>query len=163
MSSLQIVTASRAIPAPADDIFALLSDPRRHQLLDGSGTVRGCAEAPESLDVGAAFTMQMRLGGFSYRSRNEVVEFDPPRRIAWRTEPHGRLLRLIFGGQTWRFTIEDGGDESVVAESWDPTTIDRSTLATRMMRFSDANREGMQATLGRLHDYFASSHSDADA
>jgi uncharacterized protein YndB with AHSA1/START domain len=154
--TLRILTASVYIPASTGDVFALLADPHQHHVLDGSGTVRGCAEAPESLGLGSVFTMRMRLKGLSYRSDNEVVDFAPPHRIAWRTTPHGRLLGLFFGGQTWRFTITDDGSGCVVTESWDPTTIERSTIATRMMRFANANQQGMQATLDRLRDHVTS-------
>jgi hypothetical protein len=99
--------------------------------------------------------MRMRLNGLSYRSRNEVVEFAPPHRIAWRTTPHSRLIGLFFGGQTWRFTITDDGDGCLVTESWDPNTIERSTFATRMMRFASANKHGMQATVDRLREHFS--------
>jgi hypothetical protein len=100
--------------------------------------------------------MRMRLNGVSYRSHNEVVEFAPPHQIAWRTTPHGRLLGLFFGGQTWRFTITENGATCVVTESWDPSTIERSTIATRMMRFASTNQQGMQATVDRLREHFSS-------
>jgi uncharacterized protein YndB with AHSA1/START domain len=156
MSTLQTVTASIDVAASAEDVFALLSDPRQHHVLDGSGSVKGCDDAPETVAVGTEFTMRMRLNGMSYRSRNEVVEFDPPHRIAWRTRPYSRLIGMFFGGQTWRFTITENDDGCVVTESWDPSTIERSTIATRTMRFADANQQGMEATLDRLRDHFAS-------
>jgi hypothetical protein len=155
VTSLQVLTASAAIPAAASEVFTFLSDPRQHHILDGSGSVQGCAEAPETLRVGSVFTMRMRLNGLSYRSRNEVVEFAPPHQIAWRTTPRSRLLGLFFGGQTWRFAIEEKGEGCVVTESWDPSTIDGSTLATRVAGFAGVNDRGMQATVDRLREHFS--------
>ena len=44
--------------APAA-IFAVLTDPRTHVALDGSGTVQGVVDAPERLELGSHFRMQM--------------------------------------------------------------------------------------------------------
>jgi uncharacterized protein YndB with AHSA1/START domain len=155
VTSLQILTASATIPASANDVFAFLSDPRQHHVLDGSGSVQGCADAPETLSVGSVFTMRMRLNGLSYRSHNEVVEFAPPHQIAWRTTPHSRLLGLFFGGQTWRFALTEESSGCVVTESWDPSTIDRPKLATRAAGFASVNERGMQATVDRLREHFS--------
>jgi hypothetical protein len=75
---MRVLTASAEVPASASEVFAFLSNPRRHHVLDGSGSVRGCAEASEQLGIGSVFTMSMRLKGLSYRSRNEIVDFGPP-------------------------------------------------------------------------------------
>jgi hypothetical protein len=155
MPALHALSASAHISASASNVFAFLSDPHQHHVLDGSGSVAGCVEAPEPLAVGRVFTMRMRLNGVSYRTHNEVVEFAPPHQIAWRTTPHSRLVGRLFGGQTWRFTITDDAAGCVVTESWDPSTIERSTVATRMMRFASKNQQGMQATVDRLREHFS--------
>jgi len=64
-------------------IFAMLADPRKHVLIDGSGTVKRLLSAPGRLTLGAKFGMGMRFGVPS-RIRNTVIEFEEGERIAWR-------------------------------------------------------------------------------
>lgn len=47
------------IDARPETVFAFLTDPRRHLVIDGSGTIRGTLEAPERLSLGATFGMRM--------------------------------------------------------------------------------------------------------
>ncbi|MGH3629531.1 MAG: SRPBCC family protein, partial [Sciscionella sp.] len=78
------VAASRTVPVPAERIFALLADPSRHPLIDGSGTVRASRGGQqERLRMGATFGMDMKMG-MPYRITNRVVEFEEGRVIAWR-------------------------------------------------------------------------------
>src|SRR5579863_8839982 len=55
------VRVSRRIEAPADQIFELLADPRRHTELDGSGMLRGAVSDETITRVGDAFEMRMHL------------------------------------------------------------------------------------------------------
>jgi uncharacterized protein YndB with AHSA1/START domain len=107
----------RVISAPPEAIFALLADPRRHKDFDGSGTVRTAKDMPEALELGSRFGMSMRLG-IPYSMVSTVIEFDPPRRIAWQTFPPGVGARFA-GGRIWRYELTpvDGG--TLVRESWD--------------------------------------------
>lgn len=74
------VRRSRVVPASPATVFALLSDPREHVALDGSGTVRAVVEAPDRLQPGSEFVMRMA----GYTTRNRVVEHRPDALIAWR-------------------------------------------------------------------------------
>ena len=140
----RVERVSRFVPAPPEAIFELLSDPAAHQLVDGSGSVRGSADAsPERLTLGSKFGMKMRIGA-PYRITNEVVEFDDPRLIAWRH----------IGGHVWRYVLEpvDGGTMVTEEFDWRPA---RSALALRAMRAPTRNRESIEATLDRLAAHFA--------
>jgi uncharacterized protein YndB with AHSA1/START domain len=77
------VARTRFVPAPAQEIFDLLADPRQHALIDGSGTVQSAVSGPERLSQGATFGMSMKMG-VPYRIKNTVEEFEEGRRIAWR-------------------------------------------------------------------------------
>ena len=97
----KIVTRSTIVPAPAQMIFDLLADPRRHGEIDGSGSIQSAQiDAPERLSLNATFGMQMKIG-LSYKITNTVVEFEETKTIAWRH----------FGGHIWRYILEpvDGG------------------------------------------------------
>lgn len=153
---LHPVSRTVDVNAPAEQVFALLADPNQHPVLDGSGTVRGCEGVTLPLQVGSTFVMRMRLPTTPpYRSVNEIVELDPPRLIAWRTQPRSRFLGLAFGGHCWRFEIEPTEAGCRVTETWDPSTFSKPTFAVRAMRFQQNNVTGIEATLARLEDHFA--------
>lgn len=107
------VRAARiTIDAPASRIFDLLADPSAHSRFDGSGTVQGFVTGPTRLELGSRFGMQMRIK-VAYRTLNEVVEFEPDRRIAW----------CHFNRHRWRYELEpiDEG-RTVVTETFDGST-----------------------------------------
>jgi len=84
----------------------LLADPRNHTPLDGSGLLRGDPVGLDRLKLGDTFTMGMSQAGKAYRSVNEVVEFEPDRRIAWQST--GRKWRgpQSRRGQRWRYILQ---------------------------------------------------------
>ncbi|MBM3827449.1 MAG: SRPBCC family protein [Actinobacteria bacterium] len=132
------------VNADASSIFDLLADPSKHGEIDGSGSVQNASStAPERLSLGAKFGMDMKIG-LKYKITNEVVEFDEPRRIAWRH----------FGGHVWRYILEpvDGG--TMVTEQFD-WNGSRSPLMMRVMNYPDKNRVSIEKTLKRLADRFA--------
>ena len=135
------VTVQRLIPAPAEAIFDLLADPRRHPDFDGSGTLRGSVSGPERLSPGARFGMDMHLG-VPYRIGNEVVEFEEGRRIAW----------CHFYKHRWRYELEPVDDATtVVTETFDA----RTALFPPGLYVLDAyakNQKAVAATLVRLRD-----------
>jgi hypothetical protein len=112
-----VVTVERVIPAPPGRIFELLADPRRHRMIDGSGSVRDPKNAPPRLSLGATFDMAMKLG-FPYTMTNEVVEFEEGRRIAWQPRPAARLARSL-GGRIWRYELDPVPGGTRVRQTWD--------------------------------------------
>ncbi|MFO7549001.1 MAG: SRPBCC family protein [Acidimicrobiia bacterium] len=132
------VSVERFIPVPPAVVFAVLADPSRHSVIDGSGSVRGVRRAPRRLELGSRFGMSMKLG-LPYRIRNRVVEFEEGRRIAW-CHP---------GGHRWRYELvpHDGGTR--VIESFDWSTA-RSPAAIEASGFPERNRAAMKKTLERL-------------
>src|SRR6478735_7328568 len=84
------------IDARAGDIFALLAGPRRHQEIDGSGTVRKASdEAPPRLAQGSKFTMKMKQYGVPYTLTSTVTAFESDRVIEWQHPL----------GHTWRWEL----------------------------------------------------------
>lgn len=139
----KVVSRSRFVPAPAQQVFDLLADPRRHHLIDGSGSVQGArVEAPARLSLGATFAMDMRIA-LPYRITNEVVEFEEPRRIAWRH----------FGGHVWRYIIEDSAGGCTVTEQFD-WTRSKSPLMLKVVGAPARNAKSIDATLERLIAHF---------
>jgi len=139
------VSAERVVPAEPQVVFDLLADPARHPELDGSGSVQRAHDGnPERLSKGARFGMDMRIG-VPYRISNIVVEFDEPRRIAWRH----------FAGHRWRYTLTPVEGGTLVKEEWDPSRVPHLWLYFRLTRTPARNKAGMEATLERLADLVA--------
>lgn len=142
------VTVERVIPAPPEAIFALLSDPAQHPAIDGSGTVREAKASGEKLTLGSTFGMAMRQG-VPYTVRNEVVEFEPNRLIAWAPGMSGLLGRLVPHGRRWRYELEPADGGTLVKETWD---ISRDSFKGFFRRGQLPNkvRRDMEATLERI-------------
>ena len=105
----KIKSARIVINAPAEKIFAILSDPRRHKEIDGSSTIQENISGPDKLVLGSKFGMQMHLG-IDYRIRNTVVEYRENQLIAWR-----HLGRWI-----WRYELVNIGPQTTqVTETFD--------------------------------------------
>ena len=140
----KIVSHSIVVPAPAQDIFNLLADPRRHCEIDGSGSVKEAkVDAPERLSLNAKFTMNMRIG-LPYRMTNTVVEFEEGRLIGWRH----------FGGHVWRYVLEPVEGGTKVTEQFDWNT-NRSPLFLKLMKAVENNSVSIQSTLENLVKRFS--------
>lgn len=139
------ISASATIDAPPSVVFAILTDPRQHARIDGSGSVGAVIDAPGRLAAkGDTFSVRMKMYGLPYRITNKVVEFEADRRIAWRH----------FGAHRWRYELEptdDGG--TTVTETFDYTRY--KNLPARILERIGAvegNRRGIEQTLVRLKD-----------
>ena len=145
--SKDVETVERFIPAPPEQVFALLADANRHQDFDGSGSVRDVHDgAPQKLSLGAKFGMSMRIV-MPYSMVNTVVEYDENRRIAWQPRPAYPLLGLFIGGRIWRYELEpvDGG--TLVRESWD---ISQERVKRTVEPLRGQTKTNMAKTLERL-------------
>jgi len=136
------VSVRRTIAAPAAEVFAVLRDPSKHAVIDGSGTVTAASDDnAEPLEMGSRFGMKMRLG-VPYAISNEVVEFEPDRRIAWRH----------MGGHRWRYEIADAPGGCEVIETFDWSTS-RLPLVIAALGQDRKHVPNMERTLERLDRY----------
>lgn len=143
-ASRKLVWAERLVAAPAEAIFDLLADPRRHHEIDGSGSVRSArTSAPVRLSLGAKFSMDMRIV-LPYRMTNTVVEFEEGRRIGWRH----------VGGHVWRYVLTPADGGTLVREEFDYST-NRAPLLLAAMRAVENNERAIEKTLDRLVAHFA--------
>ena len=144
------VSVERVINAQAVDIFALIADAGSHSSFDGSGTVDHSTEKSLPLSLGSKFGMSMRGRPESlflpYRTTNTVIEFEPDRRIAWKTTmgPGG-----LIGGRIWRYELRPADGGTVVRETWD-VSQDRQRPMLRMGSMPKQAEDGMRATLERI-------------
>ena len=95
------VSVERVIAAQPEAIFDYLVDPAKHPQIDGSGTVQHAKGEPQRLELGSSFGMAMKMG-VPYSMVSTVIEYEPDRRIAWRT--HGpTAIGKYVGGRVWRY------------------------------------------------------------
>jgi hypothetical protein len=140
----RIVSRSTIVSAPAQMIFDLLADPRRHSEIDGSGSVQSAQiNAPERLSLNATFGMQMKIG-LPYKITNTVVEFEEGKTIAWRH----------FGGHIWRYILEpvDGGTKVTEQFDWNKS---KSPLVLKLRKSPQDNAKSIEKTLANLAKRFA--------
>ena len=78
----RVVSAQIEIDAPAEVIFDILIQPRRHSEIDASSSVQSVIEGPERLGLGDTFKVRMKIR-IRYWVTNTVLEFEPNRRITW--------------------------------------------------------------------------------
>lgn len=141
MANRRQVTATRYVAAPPEDIFALLTDPSKHPLLDGSGAVQPVrAGGPERLELGTTFGTEPKPGA---RIVNTVVEYEENRLIAWRH----------FMGHRWRWELTPAGAGTDVTETFDWTTA-RVPVALSLTFFPRRNRDSIERSLDRLARMF---------
>ena len=114
MSGTERVTVQRTIAASPHDIFAVVSDPKMHVQIDGSGMlVRSSREEPLR-DVGDRFEMDMdreALGDIplgKYKVANTVTRIEPDPLIEWNVgATDGDPFGHVYG-----YEIEAAGDGS---------------------------------------------------
>ena len=149
------VSVSRHIDAPAERLFALLADSANHPLIDGSGMVREPAPAVRLSRTSDSFVMNMHhdeLG--DYQMRNEVVEYEAGRRLAWepaRVAASAEEQEAIGDPARYRWGFEfspDGPGATLVTETFD---CSRSPEDLReAVREGEGWRDAMTASLARL-------------
>jgi hypothetical protein len=110
------VTESKRINAPASDIFAILSDPKQHTAIDGSGMLRGALTDSVITGVGDVFVLRMYFSEMGdYEMANTVITFEPDRRISW--EPRRHDVEQEDWEHSWGYELTpDGNGATVVTE-----------------------------------------------
>jgi uncharacterized protein YndB with AHSA1/START domain len=149
--SLWVVSVERLVGAPAERIWALVADPRRHQDINGNDTVRDAFDVPEKLSIGATFGMNMDFGG-TYTMVNTVIDYDENRRIAWQARPAagGSQWRQLFGGRIWRYELEPVEGGTLVRESWDVSQEGKFGTRSLVRLYGPQTKANMHKTLARI-------------
>jgi uncharacterized protein YndB with AHSA1/START domain len=143
------VSVERVIKAPPDKIFALLADAGKHASIDGAHSVNHASQASVPLSMGARFGIAMRGRKetlfIPYRTNNTVIEYEPDRRIAWKTT----FLGGRVGGRIWRYELEAAPEGTLVRETWDVSQDKQKRMITSGS-IPQQTTEGMRATLERI-------------
>lgn len=148
MSDQTSVTVERVIDAPVDRVFDVLSNPERHQSLDGSGFIRGVDHADRIQHVGDVFTMNMEgphMGG-EYQTDNHVTGYAKDKLLAWKTAPAGTEPP----GWEWVWELESQGpDETLVRHTYDWSKVTDKSLLEKV-GFPLVTERDLQDTLSKL-------------
>ena len=97
-------TAGTTISAPIETVWGVVSDPER-ALSFMSGVTRWEVEGEERAGLGARYRMLLRVGSAEVGGLIEIVEWDPPKELAWTSitgvDQRGRWrLRSVADGRT---------------------------------------------------------------
>ena len=97
-------SAATTISAPIETVWAVVADPER-ALSFMSGVTRWEIEGDEPAGLGARYRMLLRVGSAEIGGLIEIVEWDPPKELAWTSitgvDQRGRWrLRSVAGGRT---------------------------------------------------------------
>jgi hypothetical protein len=106
------VSASKFIHAPAEAVFAVLTDPASHAAIDGTGWVCDPIDGQLLTIPGQIFRMAMYHPNHpngEYEMANRIEVLVPPRAIAWKPGYDPGDGDLQFGGWIWRYDLVPSG------------------------------------------------------
>jgi uncharacterized protein YndB with AHSA1/START domain len=148
MSDEAKVTVERTIAAPVDAVFDVLSNPNRHQELDGSGFIRGVDHADRIQEVGQVFTMNMHgshMGG-DYQTDNHVSGYAKDKLLAWKTAPAGTEPP----GWEWLWELDSQGpNQTLVRHTYDWSKVTDKQLLQKV-KFPMVSEDQLADTMSRL-------------
>jgi uncharacterized protein YndB with AHSA1/START domain len=153
------VTLTRRIAAPPEVVFGVITDPRQHVEIDGSGMLVATDAAPLRA-VGDTFDMDMdreSLGDLpmgKYKVRNTVTAIEPDAKLEWNV---GGVDLPPFG-HVYGYELRPVGPEATdVTLYCDWTEVPASSIRDRfpivpvhMLEQSLDNLERIATTGGRL-------------
>jgi hypothetical protein len=125
----------RPIPAPAADIFKIISDPAGHVAIDSTGMLQGHTGSPAT-QVGDEFTIHMDRESLNdyplghYDVTVKITTFEQDREIAWTIL--GQLDPPI--GHVYGYRLEPGEEEG-------------TTLVTSYYDWSDIHPQWREANI----------------
>ena len=137
----RVVTATREIAAPADQIFELIADPSSQPRWDGNANLSAAPANQRVRAVGDIFVMTITKGT---DRENHVVEFAEGRRIAWKPAEPGQQPP----GHLWRWEVEPiDAVRTRVTHTYDWTLL---TDEKRLPRARATTADSLRASLDRL-------------
>lgn len=127
-STIERFIVTRTIPAPPSAVFAVLTDPTRHQDTEPGDWVRDAVSTDRITAAGQIFVINMFLefAGGHYVMHNLVTDFEPDRTIAWLPGQLDESGTHQPGGWWWRYDLAPNGDGTDVTITYDWTDTPQS-------------------------------------
>ncbi|MEQ3550246.1 SRPBCC family protein [Pseudonocardia nematodicida] len=120
------ISVTRSVPASPQQLFELLSNPARHQEIDGADMLRGIDGSEILTGVGDEFVMNMHNGALGdYQMKNTVTAFEPGRLIGWAPSLHpmdgyrDKLGEVRAEGHSYTWHLEPDGSGTRVTQVYD--------------------------------------------
>jgi uncharacterized protein YndB with AHSA1/START domain len=112
---------TRTIAATPAQIFAVLTDPTRHEDTEPGDWVRDAVDTAPVTASGQMFAVNMYLeqAGGHYVMHNLVTAFDENRTIAWLPGQFDEAGQHSPGGWTWRYDLTPNGAGTDVTLTYD--------------------------------------------
>ncbi len=148
MTDSKKITVQRNIDASAADIFDVLSNPKRHVELDGSGFVRSDEKAERIKQVGDVFRMNMagdHMGG-EYQTDNTVSGYSHNALLAWKTAP----ADTPPPGWEWMWELTpEGPNSTLVSLTYDWSHVTDKEILQKVS-FPLVEKNQLEDSLGNL-------------
>ena len=148
MSDDKQIQVQRTINAPAASVFDVLSNPHKHEQLDGSGFVRGLDRGDRITKTGQQFRMNMtgdHMGG-EYQTDNVISAFDENKLIGWKTAPAGSEPP----GWEWLWELKSSGSDSTdVTLTYDWANVTDPEIL-KLVTFPLVSREQLDDSVAKL-------------
>lgn len=148
MSDDKQIQVQRTINAPAASVFDVLSNPHKHEQLDGSGFVRGLDRGDRITKAGQQFRMNMtgdHMGG-EYQTDNVISAFDENKLIGWKTAPAGSEPP----GWEWLWELKSSGSDSTdVTLTYDWANVTDPEIL-KLVTFPLVSREQLDDSVAKL-------------
>ena len=136
-----IVSATRAMSASAERIFALIAEPSSQPSWDGNNNLASSAPGQRVHQVGDVFKTTLTNGGVR---ENHVVEFIEATKIAWRPAEPGRPPP----GHLWRWELSEiNSTLTTVTHTYDFTAL---TDAKRLEKARSTTAEMLRESMDNL-------------
>jgi Polyketide cyclase / dehydrase and lipid transport len=112
---------TRTIAAAPDAVFAVLTDPTRHQDTEPGDWVRSAVDTDPITTSGQMFAVNMYLeqAGGHYVMHNLVTDFDEDRTIEWLPGQLDEAGKHSPGGWSWRYDLAPNGAGTDVTLTYD--------------------------------------------
>lgn len=146
------------IAAPPEAVWAIIADLDNHITLAGSGEPRAITNVSGPLAVGTTFTSANvipKVGDLE--AREEIIEFDPPRALGWRSYPPPMSKRhpeTSVPDIRWRYELAAAGEGTQVIHSFSVAPPRHGALPLRLFYLVARRRttivRGMRRTLQNL-------------
>ena len=126
--TVETLSITGTVPAPADAVFTVLADPVSHAAIDGTGWVCEPLDSEPLTRPGQVFRMGIYHADHPdgrYEIANQVRELDRPRAISWQPGTEDVEERLSFGGWVWHCDLAPtagGGTQVRLTYDWSAAT-----------------------------------------
>ena len=146
MNDTMTNSVSREIPASAQEIFDVLSNPERHVDTDASGMVQSVDKGERLKEVGDTFVMNMHKEDGDYKTENEVFAFIDGRTIGWKNLKN--LTADVEVGSKWLYELDPiGAGNTKVTLTYDRSEIENPEVCAMSKKFDEAALEPSLAKL----------------